>query len=280
MILKTMDFQELTTTQKLLRNFKNLKVALAIVLVLFLVSLTVWFSVGIVNKAKEGRYIGRDIEAQNVITVSGTGEIYAKPDLALVSFSVVTEKKTVGEAMSENTQNMNAVIDSVKKQGVEEKDLKTTGFYISPRYEWYEAGTCFPPCPSGKRVLVGYEITQSLEVKIRDLAKIGEIIQGSTDAGANQVGDLQFTIDKQDEFKAQARKDAIDEAKNKAKELASQLGVKLVRITNFSESGEVAVPRPYALMEKASGLGGGEAPQIETGENKIEVIVSITYEID
>jgi len=198
----------------------------------------------------------------------------------LVNLSVVTEKETVAEAMSENTKNMNAVIDSVKEQGVEEKDLKTTGFYIYPRYEWYEAGTCFPPCPNGKRVLVGYEITQSLEVKIRDLSKIGEIIQGATDSGANQVGDLQFTIDKQDELKAQARKDAIDEAKNKAKELSSQLGVKLVRITNFSESGEFPVTPPYALMEKASGLGGGESPQIETGENKIEVTVSITYEID
>lgn len=264
-----MDFQE----------FKNLKAALVIVVIVFLVSLTVWFNVGIANKVKEGRYIGRDIEAQNVITVSGTGEIYAKPDLALVSFSVVTEKKTVGEAMSENTQKMNAVIDSVKKQGVEEKDLKTTSFNISPRYEWYEAGTCFPPCPSGKRVLVGYEITQSLEVKIRDLSKVGDIIQGATDAGANEVGDLQFTIDKQDELKAQARKEAIEKAKEKAKELASQLGVKLVRMTNFSESGEVPVPRPY-IMKEAVGLGGGETPQIETGENKIEVIVSITYEID
>ena len=157
--------------------------------------------------------------------------------------------------MSENTKNMNAVIDSVKKQGVEEKDLKTTGFYISPRYEWYEAGTCIPACPNGKRVLVGYEITQSLEVKIRDLSKIGEIIQEATNSGANQVGDLQFTIDKEDELKAQARKDAIDEAKNKAKELASQLGVKLVRITNFSEGGEVRVTRSLCFDGKRIRVG-------------------------
>ena len=106
---------------------------------------------------------------------------------------------------------------------------------------------------------------------------IGSIIQGATDAGANQVGDLQFTIDKEDEFKKQARKEAIKKAKSKAEELASQLGVKLVRIADFSEG--VSVPYYYGL-EKSVAMGAGEAaPQIETGENKIEVTVSITYEI-
>jgi len=263
-------------------QFKNLKFIFGLFAIFFLAALTVWFSVGISNQLKEGRYIGQEIEAQNVITVSGTGEIYAKPDLALVNFSVVTEKKTVAEAMTENTKKMNAIIEKMKEQGVEEKDLKTTSFNIYPRYEYRksEAEIEIYPYLPGKRVLVGYEITQSLEVKIRDMAKIGDIIQGATDTGANQAGDLQFTIDKQDELKAQARKEAIEKAKAKAKEMAEQLGVKLVRITNFSESGVFPVPRPYALMEKAVGMGGAEAPQIETGENKIEVTVSITYEID
>ena len=268
-----MNFQE--------AQFKNLKFTFGILAILFLAVLIVWFGVGASNKLKEGRYIGRNFEAQNVITVTGKGEVYAKPDLALVDFSVVTEKKTVIEAMAENTQKMNSIIDSIKKQGVEEKDLKTTTFNIFPRYEWLEKEACFPPCPTGRRVLVGYEITQSLEAKIRDLAKIGDIIQGAIDAGANQVGDLQFTIDKQDELQKQARGQAIEKAKAKAKEMAKQLGVKLVRITNFSESGVVPIPWPYFETEKAIGIGGGaEMPQIQTGENKIEATVSITYEID
>jgi len=258
-------------------QFKNLKFIFGIIGILFLAVLVVWFGVGISNKLKEGRYIGQEIETKNTITVSDTGEIYAKPDLAVANFSVITEAKQVAEAMSENTKKMNDIIDFIKKQGVEDKDLKTISFNIYPRYEWYEKEACVPPCPQGKRVLVGYEVRQSLEVKIRDMTKIGEIIQGATDAGANEVGDLQFTIDKQDELKKQARWQAIEKAKNKAKELALQLGVKLVRITNFSESSVMPVPRPY-FMEKAVGLGG-EAPQIETGENKITVTVSITYEI-
>jgi len=266
------------------QNFKNLReknkilfTGLLIILAVFLLALTVSTIVGIQNKIKEGKYIGQEIETKNTITVSDKGEVYAKPDLAITTFSVVIEKKTVAEAMKENAKKMNAVIDSVKEQGVEDKDLKTVNFNIYPRYEWYDTIQFYP---QGKRVLVGYEVHQSLQVKIRDMEKIGDIIQGAADAGANQIGDLQFTIDNEDELKKQARGQAIEKAKNKAEELASQLGVKLVRITNFSESG--VIPYYYGF-EKAVGMGGGEeapAPEIETGENKIEITVSITYEIN
>lgn len=266
------------------KSFKGKKPLFGILIVIlsiFLIVLIVSTVVGIQNKIKEGRYIGREIEIKNTITVSDTGKIYAKPDLALTAFSVITEAQTVAKAMSENAEKMNAIIDFLKNQGVKEKDLKTTSFNIYPRYEWYEKEACIPPCPLGKRVLVGYEVRQSLEVKIRDMEKIGDIIEGATAAGANQVGGLQFTIDKQDELKKQARNQAINKAKAKAKELASQLGVNLVRITNFSESS--MVPRYYGL-ERAVTMGAGTLsslpPQIETGENKIEVTVTITYEIN
>lgn len=253
------------------------------VIAIFLLSLTVYFGIAAQNKIKEGKYIGQPPESKNTITVSDSADIYAKPDLAITTFSVVTEAKTVANAMSENTKKMNAIVDFMKKSGVKETDLKTTNFSINPRYEWIKAGACPPPdyCPSGKRVLVGYEILQSLQVKIRDMEKIGDIVQGAIDAGANQVGDLQFTIDNQDELKRQVREEAIKKAKDKAKELASQLGVDLIRITNFSESGEAPRPMYYEAMAKSVG-GGGEmpAPSIETGENKISVSVSITYEIN
>jgi len=251
--------------------------ALLVILSVFLVTLIISTAVDIQNKIKEGKYIGQEIETKNTITVSDSGEIYAKPDLALITFSVKTEEKTVTGALSKNTEKMNAVIDFVKSQGVEEKDLKTTSFNIYPRYEYQRVETEIYPYPPGKRVLVGYEVTQSLEVKIRDMKKNGDILQGATDAGANQVGDLQFTIDKEDELKKQAREQAIEKAKTKAKELAAQLGVKLIRIVNFSEG--VSIPRIYGLEESVAMGKGGEAPQIETGENKITVTVTITYEI-
>jgi uncharacterized protein YggE len=245
------------------------------VLIIFLAVLTISTAVGIQNKIKEGRYIGQEIETKNTIMVSETGEVYAKPDLALTTFSVKTEAKTVAQAMTENTEKMNDIIDFMKDSGIEEKDLKTTTFNIYPCYEYRRDNLIYP---SGSRVLVGYEVIQSLQVKIRDLEKIGQIIQGATEAGANQAGDLQFTIDQEDELKKQAREQAIDKAKDKAEELASQLGVNLVRITSFSESGQF--PRYDYALKEATSLGGGETPQIETGENKIEVTVTITYEIN
>ncbi|MCK4454221.1 SIMPL domain-containing protein [Candidatus Parcubacteria bacterium] len=261
-----------------IEKHKGLLPVLLLVLVLLLTALFFSTVVDIQNKIKQGKYIGQEIETKNTITVFDKGEVYAKPDLALSVFSVVTEAKTVNEAMAENTEKMNAIINFMKSEGVEEKDLKTISFNIYPRYEWHRAE--IPPYPEGRRVLVGYEVRQSLQVKIRDMAKIGDIIQGATETGANQVGDLQFTIDNQDELKKQAREQAIEKAKTKAKELASQLDVNLVRITSFQETS--VFPRYYGL-EKMVGIGAGEeapAPQIETGENKIEVTVTITYEIN
>ncbi|MEA3292944.1 MAG: SIMPL domain-containing protein [Patescibacteria group bacterium] len=262
----------------LIEKNKNLFSVFAVVLIAFLVCLIVLIGVNIVNKIKQGEYIGQEIEMNNIITVSGTGEVYAKPDLVLISFSVKNEAKTVSEAMNENAKKMNAVISFMKEQGIEDKDLKTTIFNIYPQYEYRKDRTELYPIPSGKRVLVGYEINQTLQIKIRDIGKTGALIQGAADIGANQLGNLQMTIDNKDEFKKQARKQAIEEAKEKAKELASQLGVKLVRIINFSEGN--TIPNYYGL-ERVGIMGDGdkEAPQIETGENKIEVRVMITYKI-
>lgn len=250
------------------------KTILVAVFAVFLTALTVFIIVSTQNKVKEGRYIGQEIESTHTITVSGTGEVYTKPDLALIEFSVVTEDKSVTQAMSANTEKMNDIIDDMKDLDIDEADLKTTSFSIYPRYEYRSAD--WPS--NGRRVLVGYEVTQSLQVKVRNLAKIGSVIQGAADAGANQIGNLQFVVDDQDELKTEAQALAIADAKAQAQVIADQLDVNLTRITSFRESS--SLPRYYEsyLAKDAVGLGG-EAPDIEPGENKIEVKVDITYEI-
>jgi uncharacterized protein YggE len=254
---------------------KVFKPLFGLITLLLLVSV-VFVGASAVLKIKEWRYVGLDVNARQTISVSETGEVYAKPDLAITTFSVLTEALTVAEAMESNTQKMNAVIEAVKAEGVEDKDLKTTNFSINPRYEYYGVSSYYP---SGNRVLAGYEVSQSLQVKIRDLAKVGKIVQIATEKGSNQSGDLQFTIEEQDALKQQAREEAIAKAKTKAQNLAQSLGVKLVRITNFSESGEM--PYYYGLEKSSAvGFGGGAAvPQIETGQNRIQVTVYLTYEI-
>ena len=249
---------------------KKMLSAILAVLIVFFVVLIFSTGVDVVNKIKEGKYISQNIRARNSIVIFETGEVYAKPDLAVVVFSVIKEAKTVSGAMNENSAVMNNVIEAIKEQGVEEKDIKTTSFDITPRYE-YSEGTF------GKRVLVGYEVVQGLEVKIRNMGKIGEIIEKAADSGANDIGDLQLTIDNQDELENQAREKAIGEAKTKADQLASQLGVELGGVISFNESLYFPYYKSQVSLKEAA--GGGEIPNIQTGENKISVSVTITYQI-
>jgi hypothetical protein len=246
----------------------NLKNLLAVILGLFLVVLTISTLVDIREKSAT---------SEDVIVVSATGKVYAKPDLGLVTATVLTEAVTVNEAMAENTKKMNAVIAAVKNEGVEEKDLQTTSFNMYPRYDWRDSTVSYP---EGQRVLVGYEVRQSLEIKIRDLETVGSIVQAATNAGANQLSDLQLTIDNQESLKTQARDEAIGKAKAKAEELAEQLEIKLVGISNFSENSSY----PYYSTKSSvpMGLGGAmedSVAEIALGENEIEVTVYLTYKI-
>ncbi|MDO8265017.1 MAG: SIMPL domain-containing protein [Candidatus Parcubacteria bacterium] len=270
-----MDFSKIENEKSILR-------ILAVILGLLLIVLTLSIAVDTLNKIKEGKYIGQEIENRTTISVSGTGEIFAIPDLAIVDFAVVTEAKTAEASLASNSVKMNAVIESMKKQGIDEKDIKTTGFSIYPRYEYQKqsiGGYYYPP--EGVRTLVGYEVQQSLNVKIRNLSDVGRIIEGATTAGANEVNSLQFTIENEDDLKIQAREEAIKEAKTAANKLADELGVKLVKIVSFNENSYL----PYfSDMKEAYGYGGGtmpaSAPEIEPGQNKISSTVNIVYEIN
>ncbi len=218
--------------------------------------------------------------ASNVISVSGEGEAYIKPDLATFSFSVTESAKTVGEAQKSATTKTNAGIDALKKAGVAEKDIKTTGYNVYPKYE-YERIVCTAAyCPvGGAQRIIGYEVSQSIEIKVRDLEKAGELLSLVGSTGASNISSLNFTVDNPDEINRQAREQAITKAKEKAKQLASDLGVRLVRIVSYSENNG-------NQMYYGKGMGGdvmmqaaAVAPSVPVGENKIVSNVSIVYEI-
>jgi uncharacterized protein len=259
------------------RTKKNLFCFLMIVLSVFLIVLTASTFVGTLNKIKEGKNIDERMET---ISVNATGEVYAKPDLAVINISVITEKKTVDEAVSENTNKMNAVIEAIKSQGVEAKDLKTTTFSVNPRYDYPRDDELL----GSKRVLAGYEVSQRVEVKIRDLTKVGSITESATNAGANDIGNLYFTVEDRDQLENQAKEEAIKKAKEKAANLAGQLEIKLGKIVNFYEDDYYPAQKSVDMM--GMGIGGATessispTPTIETGENKITVSVNVIYEIE
>ena len=206
------------------------------------------------------------------ITVTGTGEVYASPDIGVIDISVKTEDMDVSKASSDNSEKMTGIISFIKGEGIEEKDIKTTGFNINPRYEYNYK--------TGERTLVGYEVAQTVNVKIRDLTKIGKVISESTTLGANDISSLSFIIDNDEAVKEQAKELAIKDARAKAKNLEKALGVTMIRIISFSENA-------YPVYDSYYGMGGGETmkssapvvPTIETGQNKVTSNVSITYSI-
>ncbi len=221
-------------------------------------------------------------EAKLQITVAGEGKVSAKPDVARINATILTENASLKDAQFENSQKSAAVVEYLKSKGVEEKDIRTTGYHISPQYTY--PPPCYPyPCPQvedRRPKIVGYQIRNSYEITVRDIGKAGDILSGIVSAGANEVGGIVFTIDDPEGLKAEARKEAIDKAREKAKKLAKDLGRRLGKITNFSESGGFPPPI-YFERQAALGKGGdlgGEAPAVEPGENEIVATVSITYE--
>lgn len=232
---------------------------------------------------KQFHYIGSGVTASNTISVSGTGEVFAVPDRATFTATVHEEAKTVSGAQDAATKKANAVVDYLKGAGVEEKDIKTTNYSVNPKYE-YSQGICSQNyCPPGKQTLVGFEVYQTVEVKVKDTKKAGDLLTGVGGKGASEVSGLSFTIEDEDALKAQAREKAIAQAKTKADALAKQLGVQVVRVVGFTEESSGG-PIYYAktMAADSMGRGGAEAapaPELPTGENKITSNVSITYEI-
>ncbi|MCK9446914.1 SIMPL domain-containing protein, partial [bacterium] len=157
---------------------------------------------------------------------------------------------------------------------IEEKDIKTTSFNINPVYAWEDK--------TGKRTLTGYEVNQTINVKIRDLTKVGSIISGATEKGANDVSSLSFIVDDDEKVKEDAKNLAIKDAQAKAKNLEKALGVKMVKIINFSENSYNPVFVSYDSSYKMLNSSAGAleiAPTIQTGQNKITSTVTITYAI-
>ncbi len=245
-------------------NLQKALVGVAIILGIFL-------AVQAYNGIQEGRYIGKDIMPTNTISVSGKGEVFVKPDIAKISVSVEKEAVSVLEAQNQATEAINKITAFLKESGIEDKDIKTTNYNIYPQYDYLE---------KTGRVFRGYIVGQTLEVKIRKIDEAGKILAGVTQAGANQVGGISFAIDDEEAAKRDARQKAIADAKTKAEQLAKDLGVKIVRLVNFSESGEIPYPYPIYKTE-ALGVGGGPeiSPEIPSGENTVTVNVSLTYEI-
>ncbi len=222
------------------------------------------------------RNIKAEITSQpyaRTITVDAEGKITAKPDIALIDLSVVSQGKTVKAVTQDGNTKMAQVTDAVKKLGVDPKDITTSQYNLYPQYVYLER--------QSPRI-DGYNLTQQIHVKVRKLEIVEDVLDGGIAAGANQVGQLSFDIDDSSQLKKEARQRAFTTAKEKAQEMANAAGVRLGRVITFSE-GTGYQPPMFANYEmKAMDAAGSAMPEaaIEPGSKELNLTVSVTYEIE
>lgn len=251
--------------------------AVGMVLVIFLAVFTV-------KQIKSIAYVGKDTPIMNSISVTGKGEIVTIPDVATFSFTVTENAKTVADAQTRATERTDAALKAVRAAGVDDKDIKTTGYNINPHYE-YQTSICSPTyCPPSKSILTGYDVSQTIEVKVRDLEKVGAIFGSIGSAGVQNVSSLQFAVDDIEAVRAQARKIAIADAQARAKELSKQLGVRLVKITSYYDQSNEPIFYGRGgggdmAMSVKSEAALAVPPEIPSGEQKVISNIVISYEI-
>ena len=205
------------------------------------------------------------------LSVNGIGEVEVKPDIATITLGVTTGPQATAKVANDMlAQKITAVLTAVESAGVSKDDTKTANLTINPIYEYR---------PDGRQVLRGFEGSQQVEVKIRNLDAVGDIVSRTTTEGVNQVGGINFTVDKPEDMKQQAEAKAIEDAKAKAKELASSLGVKIKRVKYYSSNSSVPGQPDQYLKAELGGAGGISSIPTPGGTQTITVNATITYEI-
>lgn len=203
------------------------------------------------------------------LNVTGAGQASLTPDIAYIYIGVHTERPTASEAVTENNAQTETLIAALKKFGIEANDIRTTNFSIWPSQQYG---------PDGTITGTVYMVDNTVYVTIRDLARLGDLLDAAVEAGANSVNSIQFdAADKEEALKA-ARADAVENARKQALELAEAAGVELGEIQSISYYDST----PYPMYDYGKGGGGGaveSAVPIQPGQLTLTVTVTITYEL-
>lgn len=216
------------------------------------------------------------------ITVTGEGEVTALPDIATVTLTVRESAKTVPEAQKLVETKVNAVLKDISALGVDKKDTKTLSYTINPKYEQQGTGICTGyVCPPTKTIVTGYEVAETMQIKVRKIDQAGTVIGAIGSANITEVTGPEFTVEDMDKAKADAKAIAIAKALEKAEVTAKSLHTGLGGIISFNENEGNAYPM-YARAESVSFKAGGmatDAVSLPQGESVIKSNVTITYSI-
>jgi len=200
--------------------------------------------------------------------VTGEGKVSVKPDIATVNVGVQGTGTTVSDVQNNLNKNISSITAAVKKVGIDEKDIKTSNYNLSPTYDY-----------SGRtQRITGYQASSYLTIKVRQIDKANAVIDAATNAGANNVGGVTFEVDDKTKATDEARKLAVADAKAKAVQAATTAGFTLGKIINYQES--TGGYQPIPMYAKADGASSMVAPtELSTGTTDIQLTVTLSYEV-
>lgn len=208
------------------------------------------------------------------INVTGEASVNVAPDLAILHLGVLREAETARDALTANNAAMQEVIEAMKGEGIESRDLQTSGFSIQPKYEYYQPKQGEVQKPPR---IVGYMVANDLTVRVRDLARLGTILDRSVTLGVNSGGGVHFTNDDPRKAIAQARAEAMKDALERARTLTEAAGIGLGPIIEINES--FNRPGPLPMLKGRMMEAAADAVPIEAGENTYSITVSVSIEL-
>ena len=204
-----------------------------------------------------------------LLSVSAEASAKRVPDVATISTGVVTQAADANAAMRANAVQMDKVMAAIKAAGIGERDVQTSGINLNPQYKYVENA---PPS------IVGYQASNTVNVKVRDLTKLGKVLDAFVASGANQLNGPNFEVDKPDEAYDEARVAALKKAQARAQTYADALGLKVRRIVSISEGG-AAFPRPMPMMRATAADASYKETAVSPGETALSVNIDVVFEL-
>jgi len=213
---------------------------------------------------------GNGIAADStLLSVSAQGEAHRVPDVATVSSGVVTQAADANAAMRANADEMARVMAAIKAAGIAERDIQTSGINLNPQYKYAE---------NQAPAIIGYQASNTVSLKVRDIAKLGKVLDALVASGANQVNGPSFEIDQPEQAYDEARRSALEQAQARAAMYAKSLGMRVRRIVSISEGAGFQPPRPMPMMAMARAEKAADT-SVSPGESTLTANLDVVFEL-
>ncbi len=211
------------------------------------------------------------IQPETTVSISATGEVSRKPDMATITAGVQTDADTASAAMSQNASSMQGVYTALRSAGIADRDMQTSNLSLQPRYD-YSRNDGTPPS------VTGYTASNQLSVKVRDLDNLGTTMDAVVAQGGNTISGISFGLDDPSEARDEARRRAINTAVERANLYATATGYRVARIVTISEN-STSTPGPMPMMMNMRAESADASTEVSSGEVGYSVSVNVTFEL-